>query len=60
MLNFIAGYKTYATLVIMILHQALKLAGYDVVDADISLFIDSILAALAIVFRYAAKPKATP
>lgn len=58
MLNFIAGYKTYATLVIMILHQALKLAGYDVVDADISLFIDSILAALAVVFRYVAKPKA--
>ena len=57
-MNFIHGYKTYATLVIMILHQVLKLTGNDVADADISLFIDSILAALAIVFRYVAKPKA--
>lgn len=57
MLTFINGYKTYATLVIMIIHQVLKLTGNDVVEADISLFIDSILAALAIVFRYVAKPK---
>ena len=59
-MGFINGYKTYATLIIMIIHQVLKMTGNDVADADISLFIDSILAALAIVFRYAAKPKATP
>ena len=57
MLTFINGYKTYATLIIMIIHQVFKLTGNDVVDADISLFIDSVLAALAIVFRYVAKPK---
>jgi len=57
-MSWINGYKTYATLVIMIIHQVLKMTGNDVVEADISLFIDSILAALAIVFRYVAKPKA--
>ena len=56
-MNFINGYKTYATLVILVIHQVLKLMGHDVAEADISIVIDSLLGILAIVFRYVAKPK---
>lgn len=57
MLSIIDGYKTYATLVIILLHQIFKYFGMDILEADISNVVDSLLVVLAIVMRYVARPK---
>lgn len=57
MLSIIAGYKTYAMVILLVLHQALKIAGIDVPEQSISITIDTILAVLAGIFRAVARPK---
>jgi len=56
-LNMIAGYKTYSTLIIMALLKLFAWAGYPVVEGELSQAIDGILVVLAFIFRMVARPK---
>lgn len=54
--SFFDGKKTYTTAGIMIGHQALKAAGLDIPEQNISIVVDVVLAILTMVFRKVAKP----
>ena len=56
MLKFIEGYKTYLSVMVIILHQILKVAGIDVADESLSITIDVLFAVLAGIARKVAKP----
>lgn len=59
MLNFIAGYKTYSTLIVMALIKILAYFGMPVVEGELAGAIDALLIVLAFIFRMVAKPKVT-
>lgn len=48
------GYRTYATGLVLIAHQVLKMTGIDVDDALISESMDAVLALGMLYFRWAA------
>jgi len=51
------GFRTYISVILIILHQVLKLMGVDVPEESLSVAIDVILAIAAGVFRLFARPK---
>ena len=58
MLGFLEGYKTYITLIVLIVHQGIKLLKLDPIpDEQISIAVDVLLGIVAGIFRKVAKPK---
>ena len=53
-MNWLIGYRTYLTVIVMVLHQVLKLKGIDVPSETLSLALDGVLGGLAIIFKYLA------
>ena len=51
------GFRTYISVILIILHQVLKLIGVDVPEESLSIAIDVILAIAAGIFRLFARPK---
>lgn len=51
------GFRTYISVILIVLHQILKLLGVDIPSENLSVAVDVILAVLAGVFRLLAKPK---
>lgn len=45
------GYRTYIAAGVVVLHQVAKLAGFDVPEESLSMFIDGLFGLLAIFFR---------
>lgn len=56
-MNFLKGKKTYIAVSIVVIHQILKVLGYDVDQAELSAAIDTGAGILAFFFRSIAKPK---
>lgn len=52
------GYRTYISVILIVLHQVLKILGVDLPEENLSIAVDVILAIAAGVFRLLAKPKA--
>ena len=58
MLGFLEGYKTYLTLIVLIVHQGMKLLKLDPLpDEQVSIAFDVLLGIVAGIFRKVAKPK---
>lgn len=56
MLKFLEGYRTYLTLIVLILHQILKLLGLEPIPNDkLTIMVDTFLLILAGIFRKFAK-----
>ena len=51
------GFRTYISVILIVLHQVLKLIGVDVPEESLSIAIDVVLAIAAGVFRLFARPK---
>lgn len=54
----LAGFRTYISVILIVLHQVLKILGIDIPEENLSIAVDVILAIAAGVFRFVAKPKA--
>lgn len=57
MLNFLIGYRTYLTIIVMVVHRILIANGIDIPSEQLSIAIDVLLGILAAYFRMIAKPK---
>lgn len=58
LMKFLEGYRTYLTLIVLIIHQIIKLLGLDPVeDEKLTVMVDTFLLILAGIFRKLAKPK---
>lgn len=56
MLKFLEGYRTYLTLIVLIIHQILKLFGLEPIEDDkLTIAVDTVLLILAGIFRKLAK-----
>lgn len=53
----LTGYRTYISIILLVLHQVMKIAGVDVPEENLSIAVDVVLAIAAGVFRLVAKPK---
>ena len=56
-MNFLQGKKTLIATSVLILHQILKVFGYDLPQEELSTAIDTIAGVLVFFFRIIAKPK---
>lgn len=56
-MNFLNGKKTYIAVSVVIIHQILKVFGYDIEQTELSAAIDTGAGILAFLFRSMAKPK---
>ncbi len=57
MLQFLEGYRTYLTLIVLVIHQILKLIGLEPIENDkLTIMVDTLLLILAGIFRKLAKP----
>lgn len=54
MLNFLTGYRTYLTVITMVVHQILKANGIDIPDTTLSVGIDTFLGICAGYFKHVA------
>ena len=58
MAGFLEGYRTYLTLIVLIVHQGMKLLKLDpLTDEQVSIAFDVLLGIAAGIFRKVAKPK---
>lgn len=55
--KMLQGYRTYLTLIVLILHQVLKVTGYDIGQEALSTAADTILGIAAFYFRSKASNK---
>ena len=53
--NFFDGKKTYAVLIVGVIHQGLKAAGVDVPQENLSVTIDVLILVFGMIFRAMAK-----
>jgi uncharacterized membrane protein len=51
------GFRTYITVILLVLHQVLKFIGVDIPEQNLSIAVDVVLAILAGIFRLLARPK---
>lgn len=56
-MNFLSGKKTYIAVSIVVIHQILKVLGYDIDQSELSAAIDTGAGICAFFFRSIAKPK---
>jgi len=56
-MNILQGKKTYLAASVLVIHQILKMAGYDLPQEQFSSAIDVVVGAAAFFFRMIAKPK---
>ena len=56
-MNILQGKKTYFAASVLVIHQILKMAGYDLPQEQFSSAIDVVAGAAAFFFRMIAKPK---
>lgn len=56
-MNFLSGKKTYIAVSVVVIHQILKMFGYDLPQEELSAAIDTGAGIFAFIFRGMAKPK---